>query len=159
MTILLVGASFLNAVYLFSRIKLYRLHRTPDPVSSPNASFVNAQFDFEPLEPPSLVTRMRTAAWFSFSRSWRWLLGMKPPASFVPAPGKMSRVQQLQVWTPGELEMALFSAYSPAHAFLWMATGSSNWMMMTLVMALVGVQVPCSVHFITSKTKALDSRT
>lgn len=140
MTLLLLGASILNAVYLFTRIKLYRLHLRSDPVSSPNAKFVSAQYDFQPLEPPSLVFRLRSALWRGFSASWRFLLGMKPPS--YPAPSaRTTRVQQLEMWTPNELEVTLFNVYSPVHALLWMATGSSNWMLMMLIMALVGVQV------------------
>jgi hypothetical protein len=56
-------------------------------------------------------------------------------------PAKTARVQQLEVWTPGDLELMLFNVYSPVHVFLWMATGSSNWMMMVFVMGLVGAQV------------------
>ena len=50
-------------------------------------------------------------------------------------------MQQLEVWTPGALEMALFSLYSPVHALLWIATTSANWMLMFFVMFIVGVQV------------------
>lgn len=147
MTILLISVAFLNALYLFTRIKLYRLHHRPDPVSSPNARFVSAQLDFEPLEPPSLMSRIRSATWYGFRYSWRFLLGMQPPTLSNHMSGKTSRVQQMEVWTPGELEMVLFCVYSPAHAFMWMATGSSNWMLMVIVMGLVGLQViayiPC----------------
>ncbi|RDB21044.1 hypothetical protein Hypma_011610 [Hypsizygus marmoreus] len=140
-TILLIAASFLNAVYLFTRIKLYRLHHRPDPVSSPNARFVSADLDFEPLEPPSLASRLRSAASYAFSYSWRFLLNMKPPTRPGQQPGRTSRVQQLEVWSPGQFETVLFSIYSPAHAFLWMATGSANWIVMLVVMGLVGLQL------------------
>ncbi|KAJ7449819.1 hypothetical protein FB451DRAFT_1286656 [Mycena latifolia] len=146
MTIFLFAAAVLNAIYLFSRIKLYRLHLRPDPVSSPNAKFVAAQLDFQPLEPPPLTTRIMTSFWFGFSVSWRFLLGMQPPVPVVLPPGKKARVQQLEVWTPGELEMMLFNVYSPAHVFLWMATGSSNWMLMIFIMGLVGAQANAMTH-------------
>jgi hypothetical protein len=141
MTIFLFAAAVLNAIYLFSRIKLYRLHLRPDPVSSPNAKFVAAQLDFQPLEPPPLTARIRKSLWFGFSASWRFLLGMQPPVYNTAPPAKTARVQQLEVWTPGDLELMLFNVYSPVHVFLWMATGSSNWMMMVFVMGLVGAQV------------------
>jgi hypothetical protein len=137
----LILASCLNALNLFTRIKLYRLHHRPDPVSSPNARFVSAQLDFEPLEPPSLASRIRASSWYAFSYSWRFLLGMQPPAPYGQAPGKMSRVQQIDVWTPRDMEIVLFSIYSPAHALMWMATGSSNWIFMTILMVLMGAQV------------------
>jgi hypothetical protein len=138
---ILIAASLLNTFYLFTRIKLYRLHRQPDPVSSPNARFVSAQLDFEPLEPPSIASRFRSNVWYAFTCSWRFLLGMHLPASPRDIPGRMSRLQQLEVWTPGELETALFAVYSPAHALLWMATGSSNWVLTLMIMSVVGIQV------------------
>lgn len=137
---LLILLSFLNALHLFTRIKLYRLFKRQDPVSSPHANFVAAQLDHEPLEIPSLFSRMITSGWYSFSCSWRFLLGMKPPRSPI-TPKRTARVQQLEMWVPGELEIMLFSVYSPAHSLLWTATDSSNWMRMFLVMGLVGAQV------------------
>ncbi|KAJ7808635.1 hypothetical protein B0H14DRAFT_3881335 [Mycena olivaceomarginata] len=53
MTIFLLGAAVLNTVYLFTPIKLYRLHLRPDPVSSLNTKFVAAQLDFQLFKPPS----------------------------------------------------------------------------------------------------------
>ncbi|KAJ7219283.1 hypothetical protein GGX14DRAFT_591218 [Mycena pura] len=146
LTVMLFAASVLNTVYLFSRIKLYRLHLRPDPVSSPNAKFVAAQMDFQPLAPPPLTSRVLKALWFGFSTTWRFLLGLQPPAFNPPAPARMQRVQQLDLWTPGEFEMMLFNIYSPAHVFLWMATGSSNWMLMLLIMGLVGAQANLITH-------------
>ncbi|KDQ60817.1 hypothetical protein JAAARDRAFT_204621 [Jaapia argillacea MUCL 33604] len=139
MTLLLIIASVMNAIYLFSRIKLYHLHNQHDPVSSPHASFVPMHLDFEPLEPPSLFSRIRSAIWSGFISFWRFLLNMSPRAASVG--GRMEKVQQLQVWTPGELEMKLFCVYSPVSALLWMATTSANWMMMVVVMVVVGAQM------------------
>ncbi|KAG5635838.1 hypothetical protein H0H81_009978 [Sphagnurus paluster] len=90
-------AALLNAVYLFTRIRVYRLHQRSDPVSSPNARFVSAELDFEPLETPSLAARMRTQTGYAFSYSWRWLLNLKPPTRPGQATGRMSRVQQLDL--------------------------------------------------------------
>lgn len=55
----------------------------------------------------------------------------------------MKKVQQLEVWTPGEAELylGLFVVYSPAHAMLWMGITSANWMLIFAVMTLVGAQV------------------
>jgi len=138
---MLIAASFLNSFYLFTRIRLYHLHRQSDPVSSPNARFVSAQLDFEPLERLSLVSRVRSGLWYAFACSWRFLLGMQLPPSSRDIPARTSRLQQLEVWTPGELETALFTIYSPAHAFLWMVTDSSNWMLMLIIMTIVGLQL------------------
>lgn len=145
-TILIVG-SLLNTFYLFTCIKLYRLHRQSDPVSSPNARFVSAQLDVEPLERPSLVSRFRSGVWSTFDYSWRFLFGMQLSTSPRDVPGKLSRLQQLEVWTPGELEIVLFTVYSPAHALLWMATGSSNWVLMLIIMSVVGIQVISCIDY------------
>ncbi|KAE9400821.1 hypothetical protein BT96DRAFT_938439 [Gymnopus androsaceus JB14] len=40
-----------------------------------------------------------------------------------------------------ELEMMLFSIYSPVHALLWLAANSSNWIVMLVVMGVAGVQL------------------
>ncbi|KAF8894624.1 hypothetical protein BD779DRAFT_1669104 [Infundibulicybe gibba] len=140
-TILLVSASFLNTLYLLTRIRIYRLHQRSDPVSSPNAKFVSEQLDLEPLKLPSMGSRIYAGAWYTFSVSWRFLLGMKPPTPSVMSQGKTARVLQLDVWAPGELEMTLFNIYSPAHALLWMATSSSNWMIMLIIMGLATAQL------------------
>uniref|UniRef100_A0A0W0F965 Uncharacterized protein n=1 Tax=Moniliophthora roreri TaxID=221103 RepID=A0A0W0F965_MONRR len=59
MTILLLGGSIMNVIYAFTRIRLYRLHRKVEPVTSPNVKYVNADLDFEPLEPPPLMLRVQ----------------------------------------------------------------------------------------------------
>lgn len=149
MTLLLISASILNALYLFSRLKIYRLHHRPDPVSSPNAKFVPAHLDYEPLQPPSFISRVSSGAWHIFCASWRFLLNMDSPTTKSAGGSKRSKLQQLEVWIPGELEMLLFCIYSPMHSLLWMATTSANWMFMLLIMGGVGVQVNltvCSSH-------------
>jgi hypothetical protein len=54
---------------------------------------------------------------------------------------RYEQVQQLEVWTPGEFETTLFMIYSPVHAWMWMALTSTNWILMGVIMALVGLQV------------------
>jgi hypothetical protein len=141
MTLILIAASVLNALYLFSRLRLYRLHRRPDPVSSPNAKFVSAHLDYEPLQPPSLISRISSGAWRTFCASWRFLLNSNSPTTKNRGGLTTSKVQQLEMWIPGELEMTLFCVYSPMHPLLWMATTSANWMFMLVIMGGVGVQV------------------
>lgn len=146
MTLLLISASVFNTAYLFSRTRIYRFHQRIDPLSSPNAKTVAAELDFEPLKPPSLVAQLRSGAWYAFSYSWRWLLGMKLPSMNKPLPPKTAKVQELSTWAPGMLELELFSLYSPIHALLWLATSSSNWILMMIVMGLTGVQLNILVH-------------
>ncbi|KAF8636559.1 hypothetical protein AX17_003371 [Amanita inopinata Kibby_2008] len=138
---LLIAGTFVNAVYLFSRIKVYRLHHQLEPLSSPNAKFVSAKLDLEPEIQASLVKRVCSGAWYAFAYFWRFLFGLQPPTSLNSVSGKITRVQELQAWNPGELELTLFSVYSPAHALLWMATSTSNWILMFIVMFLVGFQL------------------
>jgi hypothetical protein len=140
MTILLVLTSFLNGLYLFTRIRVYHFHSRPDPVASPNASFVPITINRSPPAPPSIMTQIRRICWSAFISSWRFLLNLSP--SKTASTGKGPRtVQQLEAWAPGELELGVFSIYSPAHALLWMATTASNWILMGLLMGLLGAQM------------------
>ncbi|KAF9005659.1 hypothetical protein BDQ17DRAFT_1353544 [Cyathus striatus] len=118
---ILISGAIINAVYLFTRIKIYRLHQNQDLVASPNAKFVSAELDVEPLESLSLATR--------------------PPSRSSSLPNRMTKVQQLDMWHPGELEMELFTLYSPVHALVWMAVGTSNWILMLLILGLVSLQL------------------
>ncbi|TFY71200.1 hypothetical protein EVG20_g1812 [Dentipellis fragilis] len=101
MTALLILAACANALYLFTRTRLYHLYTQPDPVASPHARF------------------------------------HRPEAQW----GAGDRVQELEVWTPGDFELMLFSVYSPVHALLWMCWNSGNWIKMAFVMAGVGIQL------------------
>ena len=66
---------------------------------------------------------------------------MKPPIARFVDDVKTERIQQLNVWTPGELELHLISVYSPIHSLMWMATTGSNWILMFIIMGIVGLQV------------------
>ncbi|KAJ7443038.1 hypothetical protein B0H11DRAFT_2093195 [Mycena galericulata] len=146
MTILLVAVAVRNTVDLFFRIKLYHLRLRRDPVSSPNATLVDALLDFQPLQLPSPASRFLKALWFSLPASRRFPLAIRRPAFAALPSRKTVRMQQLEMWLPGELEMTLFNLYSPVHAFLWMATDSSNWMLMLLLMSFVSVQANAMTH-------------
>ncbi|KAH8117574.1 hypothetical protein DFH11DRAFT_1504795 [Phellopilus nigrolimitatus] len=148
---ILILSSFLIAFRLFSQIKLYNLHYRSDPVNSPHATFVSTELDFSPLEAPSATYRIFCWLGYQFSVSWRFLFNFKPPAPRTVDGARVERVQQLSVWTPGELEMHLFAVYSPAHAFLWMATTGSNWIVMFTIMAIIGIQT----HLLTFSYEAL----
>ncbi|TFK54871.1 hypothetical protein OE88DRAFT_1710647 [Heliocybe sulcata] len=137
---LLIGAASLNAMYLFTRLRIYHLHNQREVVSSPRARFVPMHLDFAPLEPPSAVSRVRSAAWSAFVAFWRWLLNMGPRSASV-SKDRPEQVQALEVWSPGEFESRLFCIYSPIAPFLWMVTNGSNWMLMAFIMAGVGAQV------------------
>lgn len=136
--------SILNALYLFTRVRLYRLHHSTDPVSSPSAKFVSAHLDFEPLVPASVLYRVSSGTWNAWCAMWRFLLNMRPRAAKTNGP-KMSKVQQLDVWQPGDMETLLFCIYSPVHWLLWFASTSGNWMLMCIIMGGVSAQVGCLV--------------
>lgn len=158
MTFMLVSASILNTLYLFTRTKTYFLNLASEPVSSPHASFIkrprtphrSSSDDLVPRRSvPALLLALLgslfSALWRGLVLSTRFLLNLSPPKARAPQPWEESeRVQQLEVWTPGALEMALFSLYSPVHSLLWIATTSANWMLTFFIMFIVGVQV-CDV--------------
>ncbi|KAH9945919.1 uncharacterized protein BXZ73DRAFT_72812 [Epithele typhae] len=163
-TFLVISASVVNVLYLFTRTKIYYLTLAPDPVSSPHASFIkrprtshrnsssSSMSDDLPRRSTlsslySLLATILSALWRGLVVSVRFLLNLSPPKARPPQPWEEDeRVQQLEVWTPGELEMALLGIYSPVHALLWMATTSANWMMMLFIMFLVGIQVRAMAH-------------
>ncbi|KAK7693708.1 hypothetical protein QCA50_003280 [Cerrena zonata] len=152
-SILLIGASILNAMSLFTRTKIYQLNLAREPVASPNAKFVpRSSSDSSRSSTPtttstpskliSFLFSLLKHFWRAFVISVRFLLNLSPPKSQQTSGGVWGeRVQQLEVWTPGELEMFLFSVYSPVHALLWMATNSANWMIMLVVMFITGAQL------------------
>lgn len=142
-TVLLFLTSFVNTFYFFTRTRLYQLNMATDPVSSPHAKFVRREDTPEPPPPPkrgAFLLAILRGAWRAFAVSVRFLLNMSPPKDRQVASMRYERVQQLEVWTPGEFEMTLFSIYSPVHAFLWMALNSANWIILGMIMFFVGVQ-------------------
>lgn len=140
-TILLMSFSVLNTYNLSTRTKHYQFLRRQDPISSPNANFVVTKMDLERLERPSWGKRIRLNLWYALSLSWRFLFGMQLPHSGSATKEVTSKVQELEVWMPSEMETELFSIYSPAHALLWLAIGSTNWLLSILIMGLVSLQV------------------
>ncbi|KAI0062258.1 hypothetical protein BV25DRAFT_1885488 [Artomyces pyxidatus] len=133
---LLILAASLNALFLFTHTKLYHLHSQPDPVASPHARFVAA-----PADPPTLGQRVRAHLWHAFVAFWKFLLGIATSAPSGGGAQSARRVQELEVWTPGEGELMLFCVYSPMHALLWPLWNAGNWIMMAAVMVGVGVQL------------------
>ncbi|KAI1794569.1 hypothetical protein LXA43DRAFT_112121 [Ganoderma leucocontextum] len=157
---LLVSTAVLNTLYLFTRTRTYYLNLASEPVSSPHAAFVkrppgpfrdgstSTSDDYDPFAKPSipslawsLLASLLRMLWRFTVASVRFLLNLSPPKTRPSQPWEEDeRVQTLEVWTPGPLEMALFAIYSPVHAMLWMATTSANWMLAISVMFIVGVQ-------------------
>lgn len=147
LTALLFCTSVFVAFRLFSSIRLYNLHLRRELVNSPSAEFVSTELDFTPLEAPSLAWRLFSWFRYHFSVSWRFLLNFKPPARHSSPGTRVERVQQLRVWSPGELELHLCAVYSPAHALLWTVTNGANWIVMFAIMAAVGLQVWVQISF------------
>jgi hypothetical protein len=140
---ILFAASFVNAAYVFTRTRTYRLSLARDPVTSPNAQFVPDDYDFEPIPSASIATRLFTGLWSLIISFARFLLRIQSSESLH---GSASRreVQQLEVWAPREMELKLFTIYSPAHAFLWKSASSTNWHVSFMMMGVVSLQA-CSV--------------
>ncbi|KIL69757.1 hypothetical protein M378DRAFT_68937 [Amanita muscaria Koide BX008] len=150
---LLIASALVNAIYLLSRTKTYHFHRQSDPLSSPNAKFVSTKLDLEPEPPVPLKRRALSGAWRAFAFFWRFLLGWKQPTSYGTESGKTTRVQELQMWDPSEFELTLFSVYSPIHPLLWMATNTSNWILMFIIMFLVSFQLNTTIRAFTILVK------
>ncbi|KAF9532994.1 hypothetical protein CPB83DRAFT_846749 [Crepidotus variabilis] len=145
-TIFLVSASLYNSYKLALRTRNYKFHRRTDPLNSPHAKFVTTKLDLEPVEAPPLSKRVRSNAWFAFSYAWRWLLGMQLPSRSQQPKEKTTRVQEVDMWEPTEMELELFSIYSPAHALLWLGMRSSSWLLVLLVMVLLSLQLNALIH-------------
>ncbi|KAF8760213.1 AAA domain [Rhizoctonia solani] len=69
-------------------------------------------------------------------------MDMTSAARSRKATGKSAaNVQQLDVWNPGELELSIFTIYSPAHALLWMIFSSHTWFVALILMAFISGQI------------------
>jgi hypothetical protein len=128
-------------VFTFTRIKLYHMHSQPEPVASPRASFVPVKLDFAPLRPPPLYARIRSALWTGLVTLWRFMYSRGTSRSSATSGSGPRRVQQLDMWAPGETELRVFCIYSPVHALMWSATTGENWMIMWAAMAGVSAQL------------------
>ncbi|PPQ93315.1 hypothetical protein CVT25_014444 [Psilocybe cyanescens] len=152
-TLFLVLFSVFTTYNLATRTRSYKFHHRTDPLASPHAKFVVTNLDLEPLARPALGRRIRSNLWYSFLYFWRFLFGMQPPARPTLPKGKTSRVQELEVWEPSEMDLELFSIYSPAHAVLWLAMGSSSWLHSLVIMGIVGLQLNVLTHSYTQLLK------
>jgi len=157
-TCMLLIGSTLNALHLFSQTRTYQLHRRTraDPVNSAHTTFVpsprrDSQAHSGGAAPRTtfagriagLLQYMLLVLWHILVSMVRFLLGLSsasPSTSSPPQGAPAEAVQQLEMWTPGELERTLLGVYSPVHALLWMCTGSTNWVPMCVVMCVVGLQ-------------------
>ncbi|KAJ3503667.1 hypothetical protein NMY22_g18169 [Coprinellus aureogranulatus] len=142
-SLILIGVAFANAAYLFTRTRKYHFMRKQEPLTSPNAKFVSKDWDQEDTAPKPLWKRGLRLTWQAFAYSWRFLFNISPPQSSPSStnPFSPSKIQELDVWTPGDLELQLFSLYSPVHAFLWIATNSANWIAMMFSMGLLTIML------------------
>jgi len=139
----LLLAAILNTIYLFSRTRIYQLNLATDKVSSPHATFVpRAHTPTSPDLPPTpIYVSVLKGVWRALVVSFRFLLNLNAPQTSSVGGGRVERVQQLEMWTPGEIEMTLFAIYSPVHSLLWMAFSGANWMLMMVIMAIVSGQM------------------
>ncbi|KAF8709476.1 AAA domain, partial [Rhizoctonia solani] len=141
LTILLLLGSLLNTLYLFTTIRTYHLHLRENMVDSPRAKMVHmdmtsAARDMDTQPTSSLVWRVIRGFGTHIASAWRLILGSRK------ATGKSAaNVQQLDVWNPGELELSVFTIYSPAHALLWMIFSSHTWFVALILMAFISGQI------------------
>ncbi|TFK29946.1 hypothetical protein FA15DRAFT_630701 [Coprinopsis marcescibilis] len=136
---LAIVTAFANVAYLFTRTRKYHFHSRQDPISSPNAKFVSKDWDQVKTPPRALWKRILSFTWWGFVSFWRFLLNMQPPLPTMKNASPATRVQELEVWSPGELNLRIFSLWSPVHAFLWLATTSTNWIPMLISMGLLTI--------------------
>ncbi|KAG6376155.1 hypothetical protein JVT61DRAFT_2129 [Boletus reticuloceps] len=157
-TCALLIVSTLSALHLFSQTRTYQLHRRSraDPVNSAHTTFVpsperDVRVHSEVPVPKSTFARrivgllhyILLVLWRVVVSVVRFLLGFSwasPSTSSPPQGAPAEVIQQLEMWVPGELERTLLGVYSPVHALLWMCTGSTNWVLMCVVMCAVGLQ-------------------
>jgi len=138
---LLLVIATLNAAYLFARTKTYHLHLRPDPAPSPHATFVPSE-TIEHAEPPSPLERVLSLLKFAIGGIWRLLIGSSlSPEDALQDMQNIRKVQQLNVWAPGDLERYLFAVYSPAHALVWTVFSASNWVISLLLMGVLTLQL------------------
>jgi len=156
-TVLLVGAAFGNAAYLFSRTRKYHFHKKADPIASPNAKFVSKDWDKPRPIRRSWWKVCFAFLWWVFVSFWRFLLNVSPPSPTAKNSSPQSKVQELEVWAPGELELQLFSLYSPVHALLWLAIKQTNWIVMLFSMGLLTITL--NVLIFTYQTLIKDKET
>ncbi|CEL59689.1 hypothetical protein RSOLAG1IB_03622 [Rhizoctonia solani AG-1 IB] len=142
-TILLLLGTLLNTLYLFTTIRTYHLHLRENMVDSPRAKMVNmdmtnAARDMDTQPASSLVWRIVRGLGTHVASAWRLILGSK---SRKATGTSAANVQQLDVWNPGELELSVFTIYSPAHALLWMIFSSHTWFVALILMASISGQI------------------
>ncbi|KAG8770157.1 hypothetical protein FRC12_004474 [Ceratobasidium sp. 428] len=144
MTIFLILGSLLNCLYLFTNTRSYQLHLQSNMVDSPRAKMVRVDMtpaarDMDNRPPPSLVWRLARGLSVHLASAWKLLWGSK--SGRETSWDDIHTVQQIDIWMPDELKMALFSVYSPAHALLWMIFSSSTWFIAFILMAMISGQI------------------
>ncbi|CED82747.1 Protein of unknown function DUF2418 [Phaffia rhodozyma] len=127
----IVGA--LNAMYLFTRTRSYRMHLRTDPISSPNAKAVEED---EVMEDSEGISHLKSAQ-FTDPALYRagliWILKRLNPIPLLrflislPAASDTDKhqsqrrrrmVQQLDIWSPPDFNLQFFSTYTPPASLL-----------------------------------------
>ncbi|KAF9513576.1 hypothetical protein BS47DRAFT_1329438 [Hydnum rufescens UP504] len=156
----LLAFSIVNALYLFTRIRSYHLHYRNELVNSTHASLISKDI-LDPPPPPTISQRALKLVAQSFRTAWRLVFGTSPrPEDLIPIdlqPGS-NKVQQLDLWNPGDLETALFMhvsflIYSPAHFLAWKIFSAENWFYSFFSMGLISLQMYTLVFAYTALIK------
>jgi hypothetical protein len=137
--LLLLVASSTNVLYLFTRVKSYNMHYRSKPVSSLNARFVR-ESELMTQEPPTISQQLKTALYKSLRAFWYFLLGKTPPPVNT-SNLRGAHIQQLNVWSPGDFEMTLFSFYSPMHCLVWILFSSQTWITSLVLMGVMTAMI------------------
>jgi len=52
-----------------------------------------------------------------------------------------NKIQQLEVWNPGEIETQLLIVYSPAHFLAWRIFSAANWFSSLISLGVISLQL------------------
>ncbi|KAG8957234.1 hypothetical protein FRC03_010355 [Tulasnella sp. 419] len=123
-----------NAAYVFTKFKPYHLHLRKDPINSPNATVIATDLNLEQREKPPFTQRAVRFTRQVVVRSFRFLIGSAPVKEDEEELDGLTRIQQLDVWTPPEMELGLFCVYSPVHTLMYSVMGWNNWITVFIIM-------------------------
>jgi len=113
-----------NVFATITTTKTYQLLHAKEPVSSAHASFVATDFTLDDDVEPSTAVRTGRNALRYINAIWRFLISA-PTTPTSEELSALKTVQQLDVWNPGEGQLAFLIAYSPVHGLVYQTSPSS----------------------------------
>ncbi|KZP01173.1 hypothetical protein CALVIDRAFT_532787 [Calocera viscosa TUFC12733] len=148
--LVLLSLAIANVFFTFTTTKSYQLLLAKEPVSSAHASFVAADFTLDDEVEPPQTRWTGTNVSKCFVAAWRFLTSSQAPPTAGEA-SVMKTVQQLEVWNPGDGQLALLIAYSPVHALAYQI--APNWLVILTIVSSVTLLLFAVVGMYTSLLK------